>query len=580
MAERKSGREDEWTSSASARCVPLSILLSSMLLISGAPGCRQAPITAAATARPAAIRFEEVAEQAGIRYQWPQQPRPMNILESYGYGCAMLDYDSDGWQDILLIGVGQPLLFRNLGDGKYQDVSQRTHLKQLTGDLRGCAVGDCDGDGDPDLLITGYRRLALLRNDGGTEWTDVTERSGLDPQNRGHWGSSAGFMDLNGDGWLDLVLLNYVSYDAQMQQFCQWKLGVRSGCGPGQYKAEHPELWRNLGKGRFQQATANSGLSSSNGKGMVLAFADLDDDGRQDIYIGNDGTASDLMWNRGNLRFENIGEPSGVAYGSVAGTAISAMGADWADFDRDGRLDLFVTAFSNQPYSLLRGTGDRLFEHAGDATGLTGITFRPLGFGARWLDLDNDTWPDLAIANGHVHDNTEEIDPLTRYREPAMLLHNLQGSQFTDLMPEMGPVIGRPIVGRGLATGDIDNDGKIDVLVVDMEGRPLLLRNRTVGGHWITLDLRGRGPNRLAYGARITAEAGGEKWSAQVSPAASYLSSNDPRVHFGLGSFDRLERVRVQWPDGGEDVLENVAVDRILRIEAQQEERQRLARQE
>lgn len=513
---------------------------------------------------------------SGLDSRPPAQPRPLSILQSFGYGCAFLDYDGDGWQDVLLLASGHPRLYRNRQRQgvtqpriEFEETTAATGLDQFAGDWRGCAVGDVDRDGFTDLLLTGHRRLALLRNASARRWHDVTRAAGLDPHNRGQWGSSAGFMDLDGDDQLDLVLLNYVSFGPQDQQYCQWRMGVTSGCGPAEYRAQLPELWRNLGGGRFENASARSGMRGSRGKGLTLAFADVNHDDRMDFYIGNDGTPSDLMVNSGGLRFRNVGNQSGVAYGSVPGEAISAMGADWGDYDRDGWLDLVVTAFSNQPYSLLRATGAAtgiaLFEHAGDRAGVTGPTYRPLGFGAKWLDADNDGWPDLAFANGHVHDNAEQIDPLTRYRQPLMLLRNLHGNHFVDLAPELGEPFTRPLVGRGLVTGDYDNDGRVDLLVTDMEGDPLLLHNRSeTGGHWLTLDLRGAGADRIAYGARVAARAGPQLWVGCVSPAASFLSSSDPRLHFGLGEVTRLDVVTIDWPGGHRESWRDLAVDRIL----------------
>jgi hypothetical protein len=299
---------------------------------------------------------------------------------------------------------------------------------------------------------------------------------------------------------------------------------------------------------------------------MVLAFGDPNGDGFPDFFVGNDGRPSDLMLSEGGLRFRNAAEESGVAYGSIDGEPISAMSADWGDYDRDGRPDLFVTAFSNQPYSLLRATDAGKFVHMGDTTGITAATFKPLGFGAKWLDMDNDGWLDLAVANGHVHDNTEQIDPTTAYREPMMLLRNDRGRRFVDLLDKMEAAVRLPIVGRGLATGDFDNDGRVDVLVVDYEGKPLLLHNEDRNAnHWITLSLIGA-RNRTAYGARVTARAGDQVWTGMVSPASSFLSSSDPRLHFGLGSVSTLDSVTVEWPSGRRQELARVATDRFLEL--------------
>ncbi len=461
-------------------------------------------------------------------------------------------------------------------------------------------MGDYDGDGRLDLLLTGYHSLALLRNeeDSGPEigggirpssvlrlpslsapgqhrssvirhpsFRDVTREAGLDPHNRGHWGSSAGFMDLTGSGRLDLVLLNYVVFGPKEPQYCELIQGVRSGCPPRTYRPEFPELWKNAGSGRFVDVTSASGLRATHGKALVLAFADVDGDGRMDFYIGNDGEPADLMRNLGGLRFRNVALQSNVAY-DASDKALAAMAADWADYDRDGRLDLVVTGFSNESYAVYHAEGKGLFKETSDALGIAGPTYKPLGFGAKWIDLDNDGWPDIVFANGHVYDNAQSIDPLSSFRQPLMIFHNLRGKEFVDRVPRMDGEAAEPILGRGLASGDFDNDGRVDFLVVDYEGEPRLFHNVSpASSHWITLDLRARQGNRFAYGAQVRARAGDEQWVGQVSPASSYLSSSDPRVHFGLGQTRKLDSLAIRWPDGRSEKIRDVAADRILRVE-------------
>lgn len=518
------------------------------------------------------IRFEEVAAKCGVTYRWPQQPRPMRNLEAFGCGCAFFDYDDDGWMDILLVAAPYPHLYHNRHDGTFEDVTHAVGLDKISGQWHGVGVGDYDGDGRLDIVLTGYHCLALLRNVDGSHLVDVTRQAGLDPKNAGHWGSSAAFMDLDGSGSLALILLNYVIFNAGEPQYCEMAPGVRTGCPPATYRPEYPELWQNLGNGGFRNITARSGFRKTHGKALVIAFADVDDDGRIDFYIGNDGVPSELMHNLGGLRFENIGQQSGTAYAQT-GHSIAAMGADWADYDRDGRLDLAVSAFSGEPYSLMHNEGQNTFEHVEDKTGIAGATLNPLGFGTKWLDVDNDGWPDLMFANGHVYDKVEEVDSTATFRQPLMLFHNEQdkyeakGRMFVDLIPRLGGDIAKPLLGRGLATGDFDNDGRIDALAVDFEGAPVLLHNLSQNSnHWVTLDLRSRGRNRFAYGAKITARAKKGVWVAHVAPASSYLSSSDPRIHFGLGPVSLLDTITIRWPDGGTQVIRNVAADHILRI--------------
>ena len=536
------------------------------LLCAGCRGRHPAPDPAVAGGVPNGIRLESVAERAGLTYRWPRGPRPMTIRDAFGTGCAFLDFDGDGNQDVLLVAAPHPVLYRNTGGGRFREITAEAGLDQVRGAWNGCAVGDYDDDGLPDLLLTGFHRLALLRNNGGASFVDITRNAGLDPGNHGHWASGAGFMDLAGAGRLDLVLLNYLRFGPTDRKFCEPKAGIRAGCPPRYYLPEFPELWENRG-GHFRDATAGSGFKQLTGTAQVLAFADIDDDGRQDFYVGNAGSPSDLMHNEGGLHFRNAGIESGVAYGADGG-AIAAMSADWADFDGDGRLDLFVTAFSGEPYSLLRGRGSGTFEHVAAKTGLRESTTTPLGFGSKWLDVDNDGWPDLVVANGHVYDRAGEIYPGTSFRQPLMLFHNEGGTRFRDLVPLLGGDVARPLMGRGLATGDIDNDGRTDTLVVDFEGPPVLLHNVTASpGHWLTLDLHSPRFNRFAYGARVEGRAGDRRWIASVSPASSYLSSSDPRIHFGLGGVTRLDTLTVRWPDGRQQTLAGVVADRVLRID-------------
>ena len=530
-----------------------------------------------APAAPASpIRLVNVVPACGITYQYPPRPRPMGTKEAFGCGCAFLDYDGDGFQDVLLVAAPHPVLYRNLGNGRFQDVTHETGLDAVSGDWRGCAVGDCDGDGRLDILLTGFHRLALLRNMDGKRFADVTRASGLDPGNHGHWGSSAGFMDLDGDGRLDLVLLNYVAFGPQTSDFCELSPGVRSGCPPTSYSAELPEVWRNVGGGRFGDVSASCGIRASHGKALVLAFADLAGHGRPDFFIGNDGLPADFMQNMGQstggMHFRNAAILSGLD-AAEDGSPVSAMGADWGDYDRDGRMDLVVTNFSSKPYQLYHGLGGGVFDHRETAVGLAQATYTPLGFGAKWADVDNDGWLDVMFADGHVYDNPGALDHVSTFKQPLMLFHNQNGQRFTDLAPALGGDLARPILGRGLATGDFDNDGRMDFLGVDYDGRPLLLHNLTqTANHWITFDLRGRAPNLFAYGARLTARATepggkGQVWVGFVSPASSYLSSSDPRLHFGLGPVTTLESVEIAWPDGRRQTLRAVRADRILRVQ-------------
>ena len=568
------------------------------------------------------VNFAEVAQERGLRHVWPQQPRPMRSPEAFGCGCATLDYDNDGLQDILLVADQHPLLYHNMGGNQFADVTSTCGLmtvkldltdvviSDVEGDLdrhdrlrddsqststptgefdgdhaepgqprnesrwTGVAVGDFDGDGWLDVLLSGIHRLALFRNEEGKTFVEVTKQAGLDLTNHGHWGSSAGFMDLDGDAHLDLVILNYVVFGPESKQYCELSPGVLSGCPPKEYTPEFGEIWRNTGHGGFELVPESAGMKDTNGVALVLAFTDVDDDGKQDFYIGNDGTRAEFMQNLGGMQFKNIGVEIGCAVGR-AWTPMAAMGADWADFDRNGLLDLTVTDFQNNCFALFRhdaykksdGQSTHSFTEVGNQTGISLATCNRLGFGAKWIDMDNDGWPDICYVNGHVYDNAGDLKAGESLRQATMLFRNEAGHHFSDLVPVLDPTLAKLIVGRGSATADFDNDGRVDVLIVDYEGPPLLFENRSLTeNHWIKFDLRGTGPNTFAYGARITARAGEEIWISEVSPASSYLSSSDPRIHFGLGKHTSLETVTIRWPSGSVEELRDVSADQIVRV--------------
>jgi hypothetical protein len=362
--------------------------------------------------------------------------------------------------------------------------------------------------------------------------------------------------------------LNYVEFGPDSKQYCELAKGVLSGCPPKEYEPEYGEVWRNNGLDGFELIPAEqSGMKETHGVGLVLAFIDYDDDGRMDFYIGNDGTPAELMHNLGEMKFENVGTLSGLSVGRNY-KPMAAMGADWADFNRDGLLDLTVTDFQRNCFAVYRNEGGGFFVEVGNMTGLSLTTCERLGFGAKWLDMDNDRWPDICFVNGHVYDNAADIEGKSvQFRQPIMLFRNLAGTRFVDLVPLLDQRVARPLVGRGSATGDFNRDGRTDLLVVDYEGPAMLLENRSKSkAHWLTLELRAAPPNVFAYGARATASVGGEVWVGQVSPPSSYLSSSDLEIHWGLGDFDHLDKLNIRWPSGDEQVFENIAADQFLRL--------------
>ena len=541
------------------------VLCCILAAIGAAAGCRPGEPVAKTNAPQPEVQFVEIAEQVGLRYQWgPRGKTPITNLEAFGAGCGFADINDDGLMDVVAVGEPGIRLYLQLAGNRFEDVSEPFGLAPHRGPWMGVAVGDYDADGWQDLLVTGFRCLRLLRNEGGRRLTDVTAAAGLSPTNWKRWGASAGFADLDRDGDQDMVLVNYVYLGPDAKKYCELAPGVISGCPPADYEPEYTRVYRNA-KDRFVDVTIASGCNTTHGKGLVLAFCDYDSDGKQDFYLGNDGTPSDLARGLGGFRFRNVGIEAGAAFG-VTGQPTAAMGADWGDYDRDGDFDLVSTAFSDEKYTLHRQL-DGMFVPVSDEVGIGLPTFKPLGFGAKFLDADNDGWLDIHFVNGHVFDNVQLIDPGSTYHQPMMLFMNRQQGPFVDIAATAGPGFAAPIVGRGSAVGDYDNDGRQDLMVVDFEGRLRLYRNQTENGNrWLRLDLRGgqRG-NRHAYGARVEVRQGSERQLRQVAPASSYLSTSDPRLHFGLGTSDNVDLIRVVWPSGRVQEATKIRADRAYR---------------
>jgi hypothetical protein len=524
------------------------------------------------------VHFREVAASAGLDYRWTIPGKhPLNILQTIGNGCAFLDYDGDGNLDILLVGL-KLALYRGDGMGHFTDATRSAGLDRLRGHFLGCAVGDYDNDGYEDVYISGYRTGILLHNEGGKHFTDVTATVGLKPQ---PWGTSCGFADLDGDGYLDLVVANYVEFDRTELQLCS-EGGVLTGCGPRDYEARYGVVYRNEGRRGFRNVT-RSWRADFRGKGLGVAFADYDGSGRVGFAVANDLMPGDLFQNGGQSggRLRNVGESSGVAL-DPEGNTHAGMGTDWGDYDNDGKIDLFVTTFGKETKCLYRNEGDGLFTYASEAAGIDPSTLPYVGWGCKFIDADNDGWLDLVVANGHVQDNIRRFEKAANYRQPTLFLRNRGRSpaSFEDGTAAAGLAQLPPIIGRGVAAGDYDNDGRVDVLVVDSEGKPLLLHNESSKpNHWLGFRLVGTGrqSNRDGYGAVITVITGGRKYVRQCHPGGSYLSSSDPRVHVGLGAAAAPEKVAVSWPDGTTQTLTRVQADRYYTIVEKSGEREERA---
>lgn len=546
--------------------LPLFGLLLSGCLTVTRPATREsAPAPGTSTAS-----FRDVAPEAGLRFRYDNGGRsPLNILQTAGGGGGFLDYDADGRLDILLVGsrIG---LYRNQGEGGFRDVTAESGL-DATGPLMGCAAGDYDNDGRTDIFITGHGVARLYRNTGGSRpwFREVTARAGVGPKGPYDWATSAGFADLDGDGFLDLAVCHYVLFTPQMRQICDYAAAaggdtVWAACPPFFYERQTLRVYRNRGDGTFADVSAR--FPARHGNSLGLAFADYDGDGRIDLYVANDGVPGDLYHNRGNWDFENVGTGSGTGY-NLEGREQAGMGVDWGDYDNDARLDLIVTTFQNEPRSLYRNEGRGLFSYASFAAGIGDATKLRLAFGVAFMDVENDGHADLLFANGHVQDTIARIHPPATYAQPLQLFRNRGDGRFIEGTGEGGPAFSRPLVGRAVAPGDYDNDGRMDALVVDAEGAPLLLRNESAERHhWIGLRLVSRRGGRDAVGARVTLETAGGRRVAESQTCRSYLAAADPRVHFGLGRESAVARLTVRWPGGKTTTLSRPPVDRYLAL--------------
>jgi tetratricopeptide (TPR) repeat protein len=519
------------------------------------------------------LAFTDDAESVGLRFVYDNPETPIHQMpEIFGGGLALLDYNGDGWLDVYCVQGGPfatspgtafqavgaddgrdaratsgDRLFHNRGNGTFEDVTDRSGIGRFPrGHGHGVAVGDVDGDGHSDLFVTRWRSYALYRNKGDGTFEDMTTRAGLGGDR--DWPTSAALVDLDGDGDLDLYVCHYAAWDVDNPRICRDpNTRAYRNCNPLDTEALPDHLFRNDG-GRFVEVTEAARINDRNGRGLGVVAADLDDDGRMDLFVANDASANFLFRNLGGMRFEEVGHEAGVA-GNASGGYQAGMGVAAGDLDGDGLIDLAVTNFYGESTTFYRKLGSGAFTDATAAVGLAVASRRLLGFGVGLLDADNDGLLDLASANGHVND----LRPNYPYQMPAQLLVGGADGRLADVSDRAGAPWQVPRMGRGLAVGDLDNDGREDVLILSHNQPLAYLHNRTEGGHWLTLRLEGRKSNRDAVGAKVAIIAGGRRRLAWRVGGGSYQSACDPRIHFGLGTADRIEAVEVTWPSGRVD---------------------------
>lgn len=541
---------------------PILILWFLAIATIAVAGCgerRESAISPAA-ANPVGI-FRDRAAEAGIAVRLGHGGRsPLHILETIGHGCAWLDYDQDGWLDAFVVGNGRCFLFRNRGDGRFEDRTEAAGLA-ITGEFFGVATGDYDNDGFPDLYVTGFGRCALLRNDGRGRFVEVTASAGVGARSPHDVVVAAAFADLDGDGWLDLIATRYIRFGPDAIRFCT-QHGIRTGCGVKHYDPDAPRVYRNLRGERFVDVTTAWGFDAMEGRCLGIAIAAAVGGAR--VYAANDELPADLMLPAGR-RYRDDGVASSTAY-NFQGLTQGGMGTDWGDYDNDGRVDLVVATFQQEPNSLYRDIGDGLFLEVGGPLGIAEATQPYVAWTAKFLDYDNDGWLDLFFTNGHTQDNIAAVEPGRSYPQPLQLFRNEGGRRFRLLGSEAGEAFARSIVGRGAAIGDYDNDGRQDLLVVDDEGPVLLLHNESPPARWLGIRLIGRRSNRDGIAARVTVTAGDRRWVREHELAGGYISGHDPRVHFGLGDRVRVDAITVRWPSGEVDAVRDVETNCYLEI--------------
>jgi len=557
------------------------VFLVSLLWFAQLAGTSVSEQTGPKTPPATSARFTDITERSGITFQhFSSHTSKKYLIETMGAGVALFDFDNDGRLDLFLVN-GAPIadpspkgalpqktdlkhwnrLYHQERDGTFKDVTEKAGVQGI-GYGMGVAVGDYDNDGYEDFYVTAYGANQLYHNNGDGTFTDVTAKAGVAGAG---WSASAAWVDLDSDGLLDLVVTRYLQWDFEDIWCGEHKPGYRAYCHPDQFRPIPPLVYHNDGNGHFTEISQKSNLAKP-GKGLGIAIADYNHDGRIDVFIANDSVPEFLYENKGNGMFDEVGLISQAAV-DVDGASFAGMGVDFADYDNDGFPDLVVTTLAYQRFALFKNNGDDTFLYASENSGLGPMSLLHSGWGIKFIDYDNDGQKDLWAGRGHVMDTVEQNFPQLRYREPLLLAKNT-GTRFVDVSADAGSVFSQAWAARGLAIGDIDNDGRLDAVVTTNDGPAYVLRNETsTQNHWLTLKLIGHKSNRDAIGAEVKIVTPEGQQFATVTTAGSYLSSSDKRVHFGLGNNAIVKSIEIRWPSGIRQTLTNVQEDRIVEIE-------------
>ena len=519
-------------------------------------------------------QFTDITQNAGIRFVHNNGATGKRYLpETLGAGVAFIDYDNDGFQDVLFANSedwpGAPKhpstlkLYHNNRNGTFTDVTQKAGLAVSMYGM-GIAVGDYDNDGHDDVFITAVGQSRLFHNNGNGSFTDVTQKAGMGGVEE--FSTSAAWVDYDRDGKLDLIVANYVQWSPKQDIYCSLDGKRKSYCTPESYKGASIRVWHNLGNGKFEDATSKLGLLDTTSKTLGLAILDYNNDGWPDFVLSNDTQPNKLYVNDKGRRFSEAGVTAGIAY-SEEGLARAGMGVDAADYDHSGNPSILITNFSNQMLSLFHNEGHGLFVDAAPTSEIGRDTLLTLGFGCFFFDFDLDGWLDIFVANGHIEDQIENIQKRVRFAEPPHLFHNLGNGKFTEVTDRMGTDFAKPRVARGAAYGDIDNDGDLDVVVTTNGGPAQLFRNDGETGHSLRVKLQGTKSNRDGIGAIVRVHAGGNNQWLMMRSGSSYLSQSELVLTFGLGNASKADRMEIEWPSGQRDTLHDIGVDQIITVQ-------------